>query len=230
MGLPTYAAVRRDPSGLNVRFEVFPRFFRVSVASTGAIVAEYGEAHIVRRVDWSQCPPAWRDIATVPRSSIVFDKFGGYRASPQSLTPFVVRDVPGNEDCIRAIRAMRHADVSHMQLHDAGCGAAVVAILTDKPYDDVIRMLYPSGIVRALGTLRLATATGTIRRPCNSWADATRANAVAVLIKDVRNARRYGHYVAIRAREIIDPELVLHYPLAEYPRNDWQPLRCFVRP
>ena len=208
MDLPTYAATRRDPSGVNVRFEVFPRFFRVSVASTGEIVAEFGAAHIVKRVDWSNTP--WPDAATVPRSSVVFDKFGGYRASPQSLTPFVVRDVPGNEDCLRAIRAMRHADVSHMQRHDSGCGAAVVDILTGKPYDDVIRSLYPSGIVRAL--------------------DATRANAVAVLIKDTRNARRYGHYVAIRAGEIIDPELVLHYPLAEYPRKDWQPLRCFVRP
>ena len=228
MDSPTYAATRRDPSGVDVRFEVFPRFFRVSVASTGAIVAEYGAAHIVKRVDWANTP--WPDAATVPRSSVVLDKFGGYRASPQSLTPFVVRDVPGNEDCVRAIRAMLPADVSHMQRHDAGCGAAVVAILTSKPYDDVIRSLYPSGIVRALGTLRLATATGTIRRLCNSWAGATRANAVAVLIKDVRNAKRYGHYVAIRAGEIIDPQLVLHYPLAEYPRKDWQPLRCFVRP
>ena len=29
--------------------------------------------------------------------------------------------------------------------------------------------------------------------------------------------------------EIIDPELVLHYPLADYPRKDWQPLRCRYR-
>lgn len=228
MDSPTYAATRRDPSGVDVRFEVFPRFFRVSLASTGAIVAEFGAAHIVKRVDWANTP--WPDAATVPRSSVVFDKFGGYRASPQSLTPFVVRDVPGNEDCLRAIRAMRHADVSHMQRHDAGCGAAVVATLTCKPYGEVIRGLYPSGNVRALGTLRLANSTGTIRRPCNSWANATSANAAAVLIKDTRNAKRYGHYIAIQDGEIIDPELVLHYPLAEYPRKDWKPLRCFVRP
>lgn len=228
MDSPKYAATRRDPSGVDVRFEVFPRFFRVSLKATGEIVAEFGAAHIVKRVDWSRCP--WPDAATVPRSSVVFDKFGGYRASNQALTPFVVRDVPGNEDCIRAVRAMLPADVSHMQRHDAGCGAAVVAILTGKPYDEAIRALYPSGNVRALGTLRLAQATGTQRRQCDSWADAIRANAAAVLINNTRNAKQYGHYVAIQGGEIIDPELVMRYPLAKYPRKDWQPLRCFVRP
>ena len=228
MDLPTYAATRRDPSGVDVRFEVFPRFFRVSLAATGVIVAEFGSAHIVKRVDWANTP--WPDAATVPRSSVVLDKFGGYRASNQALTPFVVRNVPGNEDCIRAIRAMLPADVSHMQRHDAGCGAAVVAVLTGKPYGDVIRSLYPSGIVRALGTLRLANATGTVRRQCQSWTEAMATKAVAVLVKDTRNAKRYGHYITIQDRKIIDPELVLHYPLAEYPRKGWQPLRCFVRP
>ena len=228
MDLPTYAATRRDPSGVDVRFEVFPRFFRVSLAATGEIVAEFGAAHIVKRVDWTNTP--WPDAATVPRSSVVLDKYGGYRASNQALTPFVVRDVPGNEDCIRAVRAMLPADVSHMQRHDAGCGAAVVAILTGKPYGEVIRMLYPRGNVRALGTLRLANATGTQRCQCNSWEDAARANAAAVLIKDVHGGRRYGHYIAIRAGEIIDPELVLPYALVDYPRKGWQPLRCFVRP
>ena len=223
-----YAATRRDPSGVDVRFEVFRRFFRVSMAASGDIVSEFGKAHIVKRIDWAKCPAAWRDSA-VPETSIVFDKFGGYRQSNQALTPFVVRDAPENAACIAAVRAMLPANVSHMQLHDKGCGAAVVAHIIGKPYNEAIRMLYPSGNVRAMGTQRLANATKTTRRPCASWDEASSLNAAAVLIKNPHNPKRYGHYVAIDHGVIIDSELVLRYPLAEYPRKDWLPIMCFVQ-
>ena len=46
----------------------------------------------------------------------------------------------------------------------------------------------------------------------------------------IRNRRGNQHYIAIDpAMLIVDPELVLRYPLAEYPRRAWTPMVYFVR-
>lgn len=215
---------------------MFPRFFRVSVETTGDIIAEFGAAHVVRKIDWSKWP--WPESvmprSAFPATSVTLDRYGDYKLSKNSLTPFVIRDAPDNAECLRTILAMKPADVSHMQCDDNGCGPAVVARLTRSSYAEVVRTLYPSGNVRILGTQRLAKASGTIRHECKrgTWEEVADANAVAVLIKnqDPRLGRHWGHYVSIDPGMIIvDPELVLCYPLAEYPRKAWTPLMYFVR-
>lgn len=70
------------------------------------------------------------------------------------------------------------------------------------------------------------------RHECKTWEEVRRAKAIAALIKNTnpRLGRHYGHYVAINpGMVIVDPELVLRYPLAEYPRRDWTPLMYFTR-
>lgn len=203
-----------------IRDEVFSRFYRISTAETGDILAEFGAAHIVAAPDAHRFPPG----------SVLLDRYSNLRPSRNAPTPLLLRATPENAALIAAVRAMRPADVSHMQRHDNGCGAAVVAWLTGASYADAVRDLYPSGAVRVLGTQRLAAATRTKRRECESgsWDEAARAGAVAALIR--APAARVGHYVVIKpGMAIVDPELVLPWRLAEYPRRAWSPLMYFVR-
>lgn len=96
-------------------------------------------------------------------------------------------------------------------------------------YAQAVEELYAGHGVRMLGTQRLATATGTTRKWGNgaTLADAIHAGAVAALIK--RDGAKWGHYVAINFDAMItDPELVLRYPFAVYPRRDWQVLAYFI--
>lgn len=214
MDYPTY---RRTLDG--IRDEVFPRFYRLTDESTGAILIEFGKGHIDKGMD----------LSAFPSGSIGLNR-GTCKNSP---TPLVVKATSQNAELIKAIRAMRPADISHMQQHDNGCGAAVIAHLTGATYKDTIRRLYPAGKPRVTGTQRLAAETDTRRIFCEArnWAEAERAGAVAVLIKaPATGPRQYGHYVAIDpGMVVVDPELVLRYPLAEYPRRDWVPMAYFVR-
>ncbi len=212
MDFPTYW---RTLDG--IRDEVFPCFYRLTDESNGAILIEFGKAHIDKGMDLSAFPPG----------SVGLNR-GKCENSP---TPLIVRAVPRNADLIAAILRMRPADVSHMQLHDVGCGTAVIAHLTGATYADAVRRLFPkSGNPRKIGTMRLAELTGTNRilSQSRTWAEAERAGAVAALI---RHPRGYQHYIAIDpGMVVVDPELVMHYPLAEYPRRDWRPMAYFVRP
>ena len=228
MDSPIFSAI--DAGAL--AFDVFPCFFRVSTDS-GDILAEYGRAHVVRltadMVPAGKIPPGG-----IPRGSIALDRYGNMRQSRRLPIPFCLPATQDNGELIRAILAMKPADVSHLQLDDDGCGPAVVARLTGKSYAESVRTLYPSGKVRILGTQRLAQATGTTRHWCkrNTWAEVKEAGAVAALIKnmDKRGKFQYGHFVSIDpGMVVIDPELVLHYPLAEYPRKTWTPLMYFTR-
>ena len=204
------------------RDEVFPQFYRISLIENDQahILIEYGAAHIDNRADLSK----------YPQGSICLDR-GRCKNAP---SPLIITAKPENKELIAVIKAMKPADVSHIQTHDNGCGPAVVAHLTGTAYADAVRKLYTDGKVRILGTQRLADATGTVRRKCKSgtWEEAGNANAVAALIKntDPLLGRHYGHYVSIDpGMVIVDPELVLHYPLAEYPRKAWSVLMYFVR-
>ena len=218
MDSPIFSKV--DDWGL---WEVFPQFTRLSDEKTGEIYIEYGAGHLA---------PGHKllKIEHVPDGSICLD--GGW--CKRRPSPLVIRSNGQCADLIPHILAMKTADVSHMQRDDNGCGPAVVAHLTRSSYADAVRKLYADGKVRILGTQRLADATGTVRSKCKSgtWDEAENANAVAALIKntDPRLGRHYGHYVSIDpGMVIVDPELVLHYPLAEYPRRAWSVLMYFVR-
>ena len=228
MDSPIFSAI--DAGAL--AFDVFPKFFRVSTDS-GHILAEYGRAHVVRlsanMVSTGKIPPGG-----IPPGSIALDRYGGMRQSRRLPIPFCIPATQDNGELLRAILAMKPADVSHLQLDDNGCGPAVIARLTGKTYAEAVRTLYPSGKVGILGTQRLAEATGTIRHWCkrNTWEEVKGARAVAALIKNKDNASKfqYGHYVSIDPdMVVVDPELVLHHPLAEYPRRNWTPLMYFTR-
>ena len=75
---------------------MFPRFFRVSVETTGDIIAEFGAAHVVRKIDWSKWP--WPESvmprSAFPATSVALDRYGDYKLSKNSLTPFVVLCYP----------------------------------------------------------------------------------------------------------------------------------------
>lgn len=203
-----------------IRDEVSAHAYRLTDESTGEILIEFGAAHI----DTTQ------DLSAFPPGSLCLN-IGKRKNAP---SPLVVQATPRNIALIAALKAMRPADISHMQQHDNGCGAAVIAHLTGATYKDTIRRLYPAGSPRVTGTQRLAAETDTRRIFCENhdWAEAKRAGAVAVLIKaPTTGPRQYGHYVAIDpGMVVVDPELVLRYPLAEYPRRDWLPMAYFVRP
>lgn len=230
MDSPEYT--ERNSKGLV--YEVYRRFLRIST-DAGGILAEFGAAHIVRNPDWRRWP--WPIPADgVPAGSVMLDRYGGMKASRHGVTPVGILNTPERRALLRAVLAISAADVSHMQLDDNGCGAAVMARLMGISYAEAAGKI-GRGIV---GTKRLAAATETTRRLCKSrtWAEVEDAGAVAVLIR--RGARgaeaarqdeaRWGHYVAVKPGLVItDPELVLHYPLAEYPRRDWKPLMCFCR-
>ena len=94
--------------------EVFSRFYRVSLEETGDILAEFGAAHIVAAPDARRFPPG----------SVLLDRYGGMRPSRAIPTPCVITARPANAALIAAVRAMRPADVSHLQNDDKGCGAA----------------------------------------------------------------------------------------------------------
>ena len=230
MDLPIYAATKLDRANKTpIRYEVFSRFFRLSVETTGAIIAEFGAAHVVREPDWSRWP--WPIPAGgVPAGSVMLDRYGGAKASRHGVTPVGILNTPERRPLLLAVLSMRSADVSHMQRDDNGCGAAVMARLVGIDYAEAVRKLYPSGIVRVLGTSRLADATCTTRHVCKrkTWEEVEKAGAVAALIR--HDGAKWGHYVAIEpGMVIVDPELVLHYPLAEYPRKAWTPQMYFVR-
>ena len=220
MDSPEYT--ERNSRGLI--YEVYRQFLRIST-DAGGILAEFGAAHIVRKPDWRRWP--WPIPAEgVPPGSIVLDRFGDMKASRHGVTPVGILNTPERRALLRAVLAMEAADVSHMQNDDNGCGAAVMARLMGISYAEAAGKI-GRGIV---GTKRLAAATGTTRRTCKArtWAEVADAGAVAVLIRS--EGRRYGHYVSIGPGAVIaDPELVLHYSLAEYPRKDWKPLMYFCR-
>lgn len=203
-----------------IRDEVFTRFYRMTLEATGELIIEYGAAHIDDR------SPLLRDV---PKGSVCLDGGDG-EARP---TPLILRADPRDAEkaaLIAAIRSMRPADVSHMQRHDAGCGTAVIAHLTGATYDETARRLFPRSCTpRKIGTLRVAKETGTERRisAARTWEEAKDANACAALI---RNRRGNQHYISIDpGMVIVDPEMVLPYPLDEYPRRDWRPVAYFVR-
>lgn len=231
MDLPEYT--ERNSKGLV--YEAYRQFLRIST-DAGGILAEFGAAHIVREPDWRRWP--WPIPAGgIPAGSVMLDRYGGMKASRHGVTPVGILNTPERRALLRAVLAMEAADVGHMQLDDNGCGAAVMARLMGISYAEAVSKI-GRGIV---GTKRLAAATGTTRRLCKSrtWAEVEDAGAVAVLIRGdgVRGAEaasrdraRWGHYVSIGLGLVItDPELVLSYPLAEYPRRDWKPLMCFCR-
>ena len=94
---------------------------------------------------------------------------------------------------------------------------------------EAVEELYKGRAVRMLGTQRLAAATGTTcrRSGAETLAEAINAGAVAALIR--RDGAKWGHYVAIApGGVIVDPELILKYPLAEYPRRGWRVVAWFV--
>lgn len=224
MDSPIYSAT--DAEGLTL--EVFPRFFRVSTGA-GDILAEYGAAH-VRKLDAGMIPADKLPPGGIPRGALILDRYGDLKPSKRLPIPFgVLPDMDGGA-LRRAILAMKPAPVDHLQNDDDGCGSAVVAHLTGATYADTVRKLFPrSTEARRIGTARLAAATGTTRRDCRAriWEELQEARAVAALIK---NRRGNQHYIAIDpAMLIVDPELVLRYPLAEYPRRAWTPMVYFVR-
>lgn len=227
MDCPIYSAI--DAEGLAL--EVFPRFFRVS-NGRGDILAEYGAAH-VRRLDAGMIPADKLPPGGVPRGALILDRYGDMKPSKLLPIPFgVLPDMDGGA-FRRAILSMKLADVSHLQNDDNGCGAAVVAHLAGISYAEAVKTLYKGRSVRPLGTQRLAAATGTTCkwRTSRTWTDAIEAGAVAALIKstNLRAVRKWGHYVSIGpGAVIVDPELILKYPLAEYPRRAWEVLAYFV--
>lgn len=228
MDCPIYSAV--DADGLAL--DVFPRFFRVST-DAGDILAEYGAAH-VRRLDAGMIPADKLPPGGVPRGALMLDRYGGMKPSKRLPIPFGVLPEMDGGALRRAILAMKPANVAHMQNDDNGCGPAVVAHVAGMSYAEAVKSLFSDGRVRITGTQKLANATGTRRHPCKSrtWEEALEHKAVAVLIKnmDPRLGRHYGHFVSVDpGAVIVDPELVLPHPLAEYPRREWKPLMYFSR-
>lgn len=210
---------KRNSSG--ARIEIYRRFGRF-VAPDGDITMEFSAQHVRAPIDRSCWPVPFPN--NISPDAIAIDRYGNYK--PGRGTPHGITD----PELIAAIHAMTLVDVSHLQNDDNGCGAAVVAWLRGMSYAQAVEELYAGHGVRMLGTQRLATATGTTRKWGNgaTLADAIAAGAVAALIK--RDGAKWGHYVAINFDAIItDPELVLRYPFAIYPRRDWQMLAYFVR-
>lgn len=211
---------KRSPSG--ARIEIYRRFGRI-VAPDGEIAMEFAAAHVRSPIDRARWPaPMPPDV---PPDAIAIDRYGDYRAGRH--TPHGITDAA----LIAAIRAMQPADTAHMQLDDNGCGVAVVARLTGRTYNETVRAMHPRGSVRIMGTQRLADATGTLRRMCNdgTWTTAQRSGAVAALIRRV--GAQWGHYVSITSGGVIvDPELVLQWPIADYPRREWPVVAYFLRP
>lgn len=210
--------VKRNASG--ARMEIYPQFGRI-VAPDGGILMEFAAVHVRDPVDrerWPvELPPG------LPEGAIAIDRYGDYK--PGRHTPHGV----ANAELIAAMRAMRPASVEHLQDDDNGCGAAVVATLRGISYAQAVEELYKGRAVRMLGTRRLAAATGTTcrRSGAETLAEAVEAGAVAALIR--RDGAKWGHYVAIApGGVIVDPELILKYPLAEYPRRGWRVVAWFV--
>lgn len=223
MDCPIYSAV--DAEGLTL--EVFPRFFRVSTAA-GDILAEYGAAH-VRRLDAGMIPADKLPPGGIPRGTLILDRYGDLKPSKGLPIPFGVSPDMDGGALRNAILAMKPANVAHMQKSDNGCGPAVVATLRGISYAQAVEELYKGRGVRVLGTQRLAAATRTTcrRSGAETLAEAINAGAVAALIR--RDGAKWGHYVAIeRGGVVVDPELILKYPLAEYPRRGWLVVAWFV--
>lgn len=209
---------KRNASG--ARMEIYPQFGRI-VAPDGGILMEFAAAHVRDPVDrerWPvELPPG------LPEGAIAIDRYGDYK--PGRHTPHGV----ANSELIAAIRAMRPVSVAHLQNDDNGCGAAVVATLRGISYAEAVEELYKGRAVRMLGTQRLAAATGTTckRSGAETLDKAIKAGAVAALIR--RDGAKWGHYVAIApSGVIVDPELVLKWPLADYPRKEWRVVAWFV--
>lgn len=216
MGSPI--CTKRNPSG--ARIEVYPQFGRI-VAPSGEILLEFAAAHVRRKIDAARWPGALPP--DLPAGAIAIDRYGNYK--PGRNTPHGV----SNPELVAAILAMCHASVAHLQNDDNGCGAAVVAKLRGISYAQAVEELYKGQAVRMLGTQRLAAATGTTcrRSGAETLAEAINTGAVAALIR--RDGAKWGHYVAIgRGGVIVDPELILQYPLAEYPRRGWRVVAYFV--
>ncbi len=231
MDSPTF----RETNERGLVIEAYPRFLRV-IAPDGEIVMEYGAAHVVKgAINLGEIYPE-KSLPTggIPKGSVFLDRYGNRKPSRKIGNPIALLASERRTGLIKAVRAMKHADVSHMQNDDNGCGPAVVARLNRTTYDEAARSLFPSGHVRILGTERLAAATGTKRHACKSkeWREVFDGDAVAALIKNEAPhlGNHYGHFVAIeKGRRIIDPEMVLPYTFAEYPRRDWTPLMYFTR-
>lgn len=209
---------KRNASG--ARMEIYPQFGRIA-APDGGILMEFAAAHVRDPVDrerWPvELPPG------LPEGAIAIDRYGDYKSGRH--TPHGV----ANLELIAAIRAMRPVSVEHLQNDDNGCGAAVVAALRGVSYAQAVEELYKGAAVRMLGTQRLAAATRTTckRSGAETIAEAINAGAVAALIR--RDGAKWGHYVAIApGGVIVDPELILKYPLAEYPRRGWRVVAWFV--
>ena len=210
--------VKRNASG--ARSEIYPQFGRI-VAPDGGILMEFAAAHVRRKIDAARWPGVLPP--GLPEGAIAIDRYGDYKQGRH--TPHGV----ANSELIAAIRAMRPVSVAHLQNDDSGCGAAVVATLRGISYTQAVEELYKGRAVRMLGTQRLAAATWTTckRSGAETLAEAIKAGAVAALIR--RDGARWGHYVAIeRGGVIVDPELALKYPLAEYPRRGWRVVAWFV--
>ena len=216
MGSPI--CTKRNPSG--ARIEVYPQFGRI-VAPDGEILLEFAAAHVRRKIDAARWPGALPP--DLPDGAIAIDRYGKYK--PGRNTPHGV----SNPELVAAILAMRPASVAHLQNDDNGCGAAVVATLRGISYAQAVEELYKRRSVRMLGTQRLAAATCTTcrRSGAETLAEAIDASAVAALIR--RDGAKWGHYVAIeRGGVVVDPELILKYHLAEYPRRGWRVVAYFV--
>ena len=210
--------VKRNASG--ARIEIYPQFGRI-VAPDGEILLEFAVAHVRRKIDAARWPV--ESPPGLPEGAIAIDRYGDYK--PGRHTPHGV----ANSELIAAIGAMRPVGVEHLQNDDNGCGAAVVATLRGISYAEAVEELYEGRAVRMLGTQRLAAATGTTckRSGAETLAEAIEAGAVAALIR--RDGARWGHYVAIApGGVIVDSELILKYPLAEYPRRGWRVVAWFV--
>ena len=214
----TPICIKRNANG--ARIEIYPQYGRI-VAPSGGILMEFAAAHVRRKIDAARWPGVLPP--DLPAGAIAIDRYGDYK--PGRNTPHGIL----HPELLAAIRAMRPVSVEHLQNDDNGCGAAVVATLRGISYAQAVAELYKGRTVRMLGTQRLATATGTTckRSGAETLAEAIKAGAVAALIR--RDGAKWGHYVAIApGGVIVDPELVLKHPLAEYPRRGWRVVAWFV--
>lgn len=248
MGSPI--CTKRNAGG--ARMEIYPQFGRI-VAPDGGILMEFAAAHVRDPVDrerWPvELPPG------LPEGAIAIDRYGDYRpgrhtphgvanseliAAIRAMRPVSVAHLQNDDNgcgaaVVATLRGISYAEaVEELYGREAKRSLAVKARGGEgwrESGERTGRSPEPQGrTVRMLGTQRLAAATGTTckRSGAETLAQAINAGAVAALIR--RDGAKWGHYVAIAPGGVVvvDPELVLKYPLEEYPRREWRVVAWFV--
>ena len=245
--------IKRNASG--ARMEIYPQFGRI-VAPDGGILMEFAAAHVRDPVDrerWPvELPPG------LPKGAIAIDRYGDYRAGRhtphgvanleliaaiRAMRPVSVAHLQNDDNGCGAAVVATLRGISYTQAIEELYGREAKRSLAVKAKGGA-RGWRESGeteertgrspepqrrAVRMLGTQRLAAATGTAckRSGAETLAEAIEAGAVAALIR--RDGARWGHYVAIApGGVVIDPELVLKWPLEDYPRKGWRVVAWFV--